>query len=798
MSRKNIYKLAKTFGAMIFCIACLNIANSQAQVLANLQSGFTSYQKDNLKEKLYVHVNKSAYVTGEILWFKIYCVEGGPNKLLNLSKVAYVELLDNNHTAVMQAKIILNNGTGNGSIYLPFSINSGNYQLRAYTNWMKNFSADYFFENQVTIINPLKAPATPPTQTIPAYDVQFFPEGGHLVQQISSKVAFKITGTDGKGQSCTGAVIDQKNDTVVRFSTLKFGIGSFSFKPLAHSVYRVLIKVNKTVIVKELPQVSDAGYVMQATNNSGNWSVQINNRDSTSASGIYLIVHSNHMIKLAESAQLINGMAYFDINKSKLDDGVNYITLFDEQQRPLCERLIFKRPAGKLMINTHTDAQTYTTRKKVGLTITTADQNNNSGAANLSVSVFRVDALQNTDANHITGYLWLQADLKGHIESPDYYFDDNNKDADLAVDNLMLSQGWAQFDWNKILTNAIPHFKFLPEYTSQIISGRLTNTATNTPAKNITAYLSIPGAPNQLFIAKSDSTGNLLFNTQNFYGPKEVIVQTNSLQDSTYHIEVANPFSEQRSLNPILPLALSLDVKKALVDNSLNMQVQNFFAANQLKQFYDPHIDSTSFYGTPTKSYKLDDYTRFTTMEEVLREYVTSIAVVKRQGKFGIRMFNVDKLLPGKPIILLDCVPVFDADKIFKIDPLKVKKLDVVANNYLYGSASLNGIMSFTTYKGDGINFEIDPRAVVLDYEGLQLERKFYSPVYDSEDRANSPKPDFRSTLYWNPETVTGNDGKASLMFYTSDKPGQYIGIIEGISASGKTGSQRFYFDVKK
>ena len=109
-----------------------------------------------------------------------------------------------------------------------------------------------------------------------------------------------------------------------------------------------------------------------------------------------------------------------------------------------------------------------------------------------------------------------------------------------------------------------------------------------------------------------------------------------------------------------------------------------------------------------------------------------------------------------------------------------------------------NGIMSFTTYKGDGSNIEIDPHAVILDYEGLQLQRKFYSPVYDTEEQISSTIPDFRTTLYWNPKVNTGLDGKASLTFYTGDKTGQYIGVIEGITTDARSGSSIITFKVEK
>jgi hypothetical protein len=800
----NIYQQAKAsinsnkLIAITIIFSLFSAVSSRAQILTKLQNSFNVYQQNNLQEKIYVHTNKSLYLTGEILWFKIYNAEGSTNKMLNLSKVAYVDLIDNNHTVVMQTKILLKGGIGSGSLYLPVSLTNGNYQLRAYTSWMKNYSADYFFEKKISIVNPLKTPPVQAKLVTAGYDIQFFPEGGHLVSGLISKVAYKITGADGKGLNCTGAIINQQNDTVAHFNTLKFGIGSFLFTPLAHTVYKAIIKVNNSIIVKELPEVSESGYVMQVTDQGESWDVAIQSTNSKNPANIYLLVHSGHMVKIAEGATLANGSAHLNIGKRKLDDGLSYITLFDDQQRPLCERLVFKRPAKKLLINAQPDAQRYSTRKKVSLTISTGDQDHKTIPANLSVSVFRADTLQNEDANHIASYLWLNADLKGHIESADYYLENTGKEADEALDNLMLSQGWTQFDWTNVLTGNTPRIKFLPEYTGHIITGRIANNKDNTPAKNVIVYLSVPGTRNQMFTTKSDSIGRLLFNTHDFYGSGEIIVQTNTLQDSTYHVDIVSPFAGQYAATSIPAFTLTADMEKALADNSFNTQVQNIFTGNQLKQFYDAQVDSTSFYGTPTKTYKLDDYTRFTTMEEVLREYVGAIALAKRQGKFSIRMFNDGIPLDGKPLVMLDGTPVFDADKIFSLDPLKVKKLDLVTANYLYGPVVFNGIMSFTTYKGDMSGFEIDPHAVILDYEGLQLERKFYSPVYDSDSKLNSPIPDFRNVLYWNPEADTNQEGKNNLSFYTSDKPGLYIGVIEGTTVNGEAGSQHFTFEVKK
>src|SRR5260221_6883607 len=353
--------------AMTVLMLLITTAGSRAQVLNKLQNSFNAYEQYNLQEKVYMHVNKSFYVTGEILWFKIYDVDGNTNKMLDLSKVAYVELLDNNHVAVMQTKIGLNQGKGSGSLFIPVSLTNGHYLLRAYTGWMKNFSADYFFEKQIIIVNPVKV-STAQVKPVPTgYDVQFFPEGGHLVKGLTSKIAYKVTGIDGKGEECKGAIINQQNDTIVRFKTFKYGIGSFVFTPLANNVYKAVIDINNKVISKEFPDVSESGYVINTNANDEGWDVNIQNSDNKQTSNVFLLVHNKYSVKIAEEATLVNGTAHFNINKNKLDDGLSYVTLFDDRQRPLCERVVFKRPAKKLIISAAADAQTYNTRKKVSI-----------------------------------------------------------------------------------------------------------------------------------------------------------------------------------------------------------------------------------------------------------------------------------------------------------------------------------------------------------------------------------------------------------------------------------------------
>jgi len=147
-------------------------------------------------------------------------------------------------------------------------------------------------------------------------------------------------------------------------------------------------------------------------------------------------------------------------------------------------------------------------------------------------------------------------------------------------------------------------------------------------------------------------------------------------------------------------------------------------------------------------------------------------------------------------LVLLDGVPVI-SDRIFSYDPLKVKRLDIMARQYYVGSSIFSGIASFSTYKGNFEGVETDARTVFLDYEGLQWEREFYSPGYGSDEAVHSRMPDFRSLLYWNGDLHTDGHSAKGLHFYTSDLPGKYMVLVQGISPDGRAGSQLIGFDVK-
>ena len=330
------------------------------------------------------------------------------------------------------------------------------------------------------------------------------------------------------------------------------------------------------------------------------------------------------------------------------------------------------------------------------------------------------------------------------------------------------------------------------------MQAQLTRAGTGQPRTNLAAYLAAPSRVARMHIGQSDARGRVQFEPGNLPGSREIMLQTDPAQDSTAQITVLSPFSTQFS-SPALPaFGLNNRFQPDYAKRHFQVQVQRTFADKYRNRFAPEQMDSMAFFGKPNETYFLDKYTRFKVLEEVLREYVPGVVV--RIRKNGFHLLVVDRLnktvLQENPMVLLDGVPVFNINKMMAFNPLKIRKLEVLDGRYFHGPAIYNGIVSFTTYKGDMEEFPLDPRVLVQQYEGVQRQREFYAPRYDTPEAAKSRLPDLRNLLYWNPEISTTN-GSKTLDFYTGDQAGRYLVVLQGLAANGQSGSHSFVLEVK-
>lgn len=781
-------------------VALLTLAAIPAQAqstgaLREVVQQFDRYRRQSLQEKVFVHTDQSVYLTGETMWFKVYCVDGTTHRPLDMSKVTYLELLDKERKPVLQTKLPMVDGSGNGTWMLPTSLSSGNYLLRAYTSWMKNYSADFFFEKAVTIVNPFKRLGLPLVSGQPGYDMQFFPEGGNLVNGLPANLAFRVTDASGRGVDFQGWLLNAQNDTIARFRPHKFGMGHFLFTPSGGTTYRAVIRdAQNQTISRDIPTVYNQGYTLRVEEGPGNQLKVLVATNVPGAGPVSLLVHTRQVIKVAET-RVIGPETVFLLDKKSLGEGISHLTLFDQARRPVCERLYFKRPEQPLAITLTPDQLQFGTRTKVSIGVDMPAAA--ASKADVSMAVYRLDSLSAPSTDAILSYLWLNSDLRGGIEAPLYYLQAETAEVREATDNLMLTHGWRRFRWEDVLAKGPVTPRFVPEVNGHLIQGRLTAPGTQAPVADKQVSLSMPGRLLRLYTSRSDSAGRVLFEMKDFYGSHTLVARTNP-NDSLYRISIDSPFAQAVSATRLPGFDLDRQRTQTLLDRSVAMQVQNRYWGEKLVDYLYPVIDSTAFYGKPSERYRLDDFTRFPAMEEVLREYVRGVMPRKRNGSFRLVIPNEPyrNFFEDQQLVLMDGVPIFDIDKLMAFSPLKIRQMEVVTNRYFVNSSFFNGIFSLMTYKGDLAGFPLEPSVLQQEYEGLQVPREYYTPRYETQNQLASRIPDGRTLLYWNPSVTLNAKGKGQLQFFTSDQEGTYLVEINGLTATGQAGSQSLQFTV--
>jgi hypothetical protein len=201
-----------------------------------------SVQEDfSYREKILLNTDRKLYLSGEIIWFKGYCTYRDMNILSDVSKVMYVELLDDQNKSIMSEKILLEKGTGHGNIQIPRSLQTGIYTIRAYTRWMTNFPPEYWFSDRLYIVNPfVPLEVFAKDDKSHDYNIVFYPEGGRLIQGISNEIGFRAKTLSGSETKLIGWVVDQSDDTITEIKSWKQGFGVFSFTPEINHQYRVI------------------------------------------------------------------------------------------------------------------------------------------------------------------------------------------------------------------------------------------------------------------------------------------------------------------------------------------------------------------------------------------------------------------------------------------------------------------------------------------------------------------------------------------------------------------------------
>ena len=369
-----------------------------------------------------------------------------------------------------------------------------------------------------------------------------------------------------------------------------------------------------------------------------------------------------------------------------------------------------------------------------------------------------------------------------------------NNEQSLDVTSTIVKQSATSLLSDKNISVAVP-----VEYNGHFVTGNVVDKLSGKPISGVEVYLSVSGERFYFGKAISDEKGGILFDVGKPYGSQQVVVQLPFLKDSNAVVQINSPYAQVTSLEKFDGTVLFQGPKNQLEDRVFYATIDKSFEKNRETTYFLPHFnDSTVFYGTPDKTYFLDDYTRFNTMEEVLREYVVEVDLRKsnQQYKFSVLDIPNKKSFDNNPLVLVDGVPTSDINKVVAFDPLKIKRLDIVSRKFFLGDQTYDGIVSLITYNGDLAGFELDRQTLVVDYPGIPMKRQFKHVQYVDKDAAKSRVPDLRVLLCWDPYINIKKQQTQAFTFYTPDLVGNYIIEIRGVTENGKVLTQQHYFSV--
>jgi hypothetical protein len=752
---------------------------------------FETFYKNNYQESIFVHADKDYYLTGEFVKFKVYCLERLTEKPSRLSRVAYVEILDSQNTPMLQTRIELKKGAGYGELYIPMKVNSGNFIIRAYTRWMRNYGPETYYHAMIQIINPFRKLGLKPASDTLA--IEFYPEGGKLIHGVESNIVFHGKSKLGIPQQVEGRLMANDTMVVAEFKSIKNGLGHFSFTPDLLQKYHVELRRGDENLPHHFIPVQRRGLSVQIRHRANSYELDIFCNETSIIKPdefVYVILHQKGEVLFSREISLPKGRAQLPFDAS-LVNGVARLSLLNSTGELLAERILFKQQRNEKKPELLTE-KAFMSRSKIDL-----DLGELADAAEISVSV---SATHSAFGGHMPGmddYLLLDNSLK-YIYGIETYLDGSPEQVDALINDLLIA--YPSRPNTELFTSAGKKIDFVPEHRSVLVTGRLKEKQTNEAAFGILTYLSVPGKITQIYASKSDVDGALVFESGNFYGSNQVVVQNDYTKDTTYTIDIDNPYSEEYA-DISLPV---FDLDEQLADlirrKSQQMQVQNANIRLSPNSEVISEQDSASFYIEADSKYLLDDYTRFVVMEEVMREYISGVNVRKNRDGFHFMVIDIERniIYDENPLMLLDGVPVFDADEIIAIDPLKIQKIETVKSGFGRGVLDCKGIVTYTSYAADLAGHKIHDEARVFDYDGLQPVKSYFFPSYSSAFERQNPTPDFRSNLYWLPNAADQLAKTGTLEFYTSDEADSFEVVINGLNQHGEVVSLTDTFTVKR
>ncbi|SDM90541.1 TonB-dependent Receptor Plug Domain [Daejeonella rubra] len=795
-------------------------------------------------EKVHLHLDKPYYASGQTVWFKAYLINAD-KRPSTLSKILYVDLIDSQNSIIRSLKLPISAGLATGDIWLSDTLKTGNYRIRAYTQWMRNFGEAAFYNQTIYVGNILfediitqsvksdtlfgssnqiensinKSSVFKSTSNI--IQIQFFPEGGNLVDSIRSNVAFKATGPNGLGIDFIGYVLDEKGTRVADFQSEHAGMGKFRLTPYGTS-HTAVIALNGEKFRIMLPKAEKEGYVLTVLKeDDNNLFIRVSRSNS-----IFNKNRNQQLSLVAQSGSQIYNLSKFNISnqfvdvtfpKQELPTGISQLTLFDQHSIPRAERLVFIQHQDQIKLILSSNKKLYQQREKVVMELSASAIGSQPIIGSFSISVTDLNHVPTSelDANTILSNILIKSELKGFVEKPNYYFQDTSILRRKHLDNLLLTQGWRNISLKQIFNNDTLARSSYQAEKGINISGIVTMRGNTVAGGKVSLFTPEGG----IFLdTVTNHEGRFKFENLVFADSTRFILQARSSKekdnmqirlDKTPFQEAGTNFNyfgiENKVNNEFLTyLKDNRDELEGFNKKEIMIRTKmlNEVVVKAVRNY--KNIEGSSKLGsTPADFVFRQEDLSGSELGSALEGKIVGLNIKYDPGsKKTTASLSRNNLLNKSPAMRLFVDGADWGDDLNAINVSDIAMVEVLkggANGAIYGNNGFGGVILVTTKLFAGLPADIiqEPKGIIkFTPVGYTITREFYSPDYNSPDNKGDIK-DLRSTVYWNPDLFINKGKSLTLEFYTPDKSGKYQAIVEGLDYLGRFGRQIYTFNVK-
>lgn len=647
--------------------------------------------------------------------------------------------------------------------------------------------------------------------------VQFYPEGGHTLHNVHSKIAFKAVNEFGKSADIAGSIVDENNNVVTQFKSFHMGMGAFDLEPSEGKKYFARIETpsgNRSLTL--LPQAIPHGFVLNLKGKSEttvDWSIF-----STRDCYVHLVGQSHGEIYYAEKIQLKQGKNSITVSTEKFPIGIGVFTLFDAGGAEQCERLVFLNPNMGLTIRLKTDKPRYLPREKIHVSVETLDNHGKPVPAKVSLAVVDDQLITFADdkQDNILSSLLLSSEIKGDIQEPSFYFDPNEPKANEALDYLLMTQGWRRFVWEDVYENNRA-FNYTPEKVKNL-GGQLVNSH----GVGFSSEVTLLELGNKKRIVKVQTTkeGHFLFRNIDptipilllTKKPGKITVQKEKTLSASLNAKVGTVIhGDDKNENiGVIESPVPTRANSELVANESGLDINMAADVTQLNEVIVTGLgveNKRALTASITTIYENYLESKFSseTFENIMQGRVAGVIIQPQTGNpasqsnliiRGISSFGGGR---SEPLYVIDGHPVGTSlNQNFSngsmIGPDDIQSIEVINSpeaSALYGSRAANGAILITTRTWFGY-YPFLTKQKPAKYSSLTIlprkfsaTREFYSPATAIK---NKTRTDFRTTVYWNHTLATDEEGKAAISFYNNDAVSSFRITAEGFSGSGLVG----------